>query len=92
MCVSAQSTACLLSIAHCQALGTAVPAHSLSVALLCIVLAVQRPVRDEAAFTARANAALSVREKLLDVIKKLTTEVEATIARYVDHALSATAE
>ena len=41
----------------------------------------QRPVRDEAAYKARAGAALSVREKLLEVVKKLTTEVEATIAR-----------
>ena len=38
-------------------------------------------MRDEAAFKARAGAALSVREKLLEVVKKLTTEVEATIAR-----------
>ncbi len=38
-------------------------------------------MRDEAAFKARAGAALSVREKLLEVVKQLTTEVEATIAR-----------
>ena len=50
-------------------------------------LAVQRPVRDEAAFKARTRAASSVREKLLDVVKKLRTEVEATIARRVTFAL-----
>jgi hypothetical protein len=39
-------------------------------------------VRDEAAFKARAAAALGVREKLLEVVKKLRVEVEATIARH----------
>ena len=39
-------------------------------------------MRDEAAFKARAAAALAVREKLLEVVKKLRVEVEATIARH----------
>ena len=47
------------------------------------MVAAQRPVRDEAAFKARARAAASVREKLLEVLKKLRKEVEATIARRV---------
>ena len=39
-------------------------------------------MRDEAAFKARAGAALGVREKLLEVVKKLRVEVDATIARH----------